>query len=241
MELLGKAAALVLQECAAGSACEAGMRRAVRSLDDAAKLVTTVPTQRLDDESMLRFLQSLVLRISQTKEGETLLVPVNLAHAEAEAEAVLLAVQRRSTSPGRFSFAVIAGGASLAYHALSVGATTAAFEHHAALVLEHVPEARLADGAFWYLLFRAQLTNTALGMKAAPATEWEAAAAAAKSAAKATQKAASKVTKVAVSVAKEKLKELKHRLIDHEEDKGAEAAEAEREEAEVPLIAADCR
>ena len=90
---------------------------------------------------MMRFLEGLVPRVAGTAVGETLLVPLHLCHADGEAEAVLLGCQRRSDGPhGRFTFAVVAGGPSLAYHATRVGEATAAFEQHAAIVLEHVPE-----------------------------------------------------------------------------------------------------
>ena len=130
---------------------------------------------------------------------------------------MLLAAQRRTPSPGRFSFAVIAGGESLKFHALAVSETSAAFEHHAALVLEHVPEQRLTDGAFWYLLFRAQLSNASLAQRAAPATAGAAAAAAASAAAAAATKAAAS-----------KLRQVKAQL-KNEGGAGATASAAEQE------------
>ena len=73
-------------------------------------------------------------QVRATEVGETTLIPVNLAHAGGDAEAVLLAAQRRSASPGRFSFGVVAAGESLKFHARAVDPTTAAFEHHATMV-----------------------------------------------------------------------------------------------------------
>ena len=171
-----------------------------------------MPTTRLNDEAMASFLATLLPQIRSTPIGGTLLLPLNLAHSDVnnptaapEAEAVIIAAQRRTASPGRFSLAMIAGGAALKYHATSVGEHTAAFEHHAALVLEHVPEQRLGDSAWWYLLFRAQL-HSAPGPAHMPETRAEEV----REAAKAAASIATKATKAAASYLKHELQSAAH-------------------------------
>ena len=47
LELMGRASSLLSEECEPGSAAAVGLGRVLRSLDDAQRLVTTIPTQRL--------------------------------------------------------------------------------------------------------------------------------------------------------------------------------------------------
>ena len=44
--------------------------------------MTTVPTQRLSDEAMVRFLSGLIDKVRATKVDETFPVPLHLAHAQ---------------------------------------------------------------------------------------------------------------------------------------------------------------
>ena len=140
MELLTRAAAHMANECGAGSPAATAIGRVSAALNDAQRIVTSVPTTRLSDEAMLSFLASLIPQIKQIAVGSTMLIPINIAHAaaaaanapssrtnaiaaalaaaavppsssvEVETEAVVLAAQRRTLHPGRFTFAVISGG-----------------------------------------------------------------------------------------------------------------------------------
>ena len=220
MDLISRAATHLETECDAGSPAHTAIGRVCHALNEAQKTVTMVPTTRLADDSMADFLGRLVPSIKQTAVGATLLIPINLSHASdtgdgstQEAEAVILAAQRRTMAPGRFSFAVISGGQALRYHAHSVGETTAAFEHHAALVLEHVPEQRLCDSAWWYLLFRAQLVNTGASSLQGPSGVAQLAQAQdAKEAAKAAAVVANQAAKAAAKAGKAGYKALKNEL-----------------------------
>ena len=173
---------------------------------------------------MLSFLASLIPQLKATPVGATLLIPLNLSHVlpgeqddthATEAEAVVLGAQRRTAAPGRWSFAVVAGGRALQYHASSVNELTASFEHHAAIILENVPEQRLGDSSFWYLLFRAQLQpagHTGKTPRMAPETQYDEVKEAAKEAAKAAAHAAEKAAKSAASYLKHEMKVAAHHL-----------------------------
>ena len=65
------------------------------------------------------------------------------------------AVGRRKNK-NYFSFAAVAAGPSLQYHAVGVDEGTTEFKHNCALVMDAVPAERLTDSSFWLLLFRAQ-------------------------------------------------------------------------------------
>jgi len=148
-------------ECAAGTAAGVGMRRVAAAFESAQRLVLTVPTTRIDDSAMAAFVGGLVPQLKAVEVGETLLIPASLTDASGANEAVLVGAQR--TGPRRFCVCLLAAGPSLQYHAVRVDEHTAGFEHHAALVLDSVPEERLADGAFWFLFFSAQLPTKSGG------------------------------------------------------------------------------
>ena len=229
MELISRAAAHLAKECEPGSAAATGVDRVCSALAGAQRIVTSVPTAKMGNEQMHAFLAGLVPQVRAVPEGGTLLIPINVCHASGEAEAVLLAAQRRSLKPGRFSFAVIAGGPCLhKFHAQAVNESTAAFEHHAALVLEHVPEGRITDSAFWYLLFRAQLaTRGGLvgSRRGADPNAKDQAYEAARAAGKAAGKAAKRGYKEVKKAAKEAMSAL--RGDDKEEQAGGQQYEEE--------------
>ena len=80
LELFGKAATHLHTECEAGSVAALGVGRVLKSISEAQRLVTTIPTQKMPTEAMVSFLQGLVGRVQGVAVGETLLIPVNLAH-----------------------------------------------------------------------------------------------------------------------------------------------------------------
>merc|ERR1712138_388626 len=55
-----------------------------------------------------------------------------------------------------YSLTVVAAGKSSRFHPLSIDEGTLEFVRNTSLVVDHVPAERLADGAFWYFLYRAQ-------------------------------------------------------------------------------------
>ncbi|KAL3907724.1 MAG: hypothetical protein SGPRY_010072 [Prymnesium sp.] len=116
-------------------------------MEAAQDLVKIVPTAKVDDATMAGFLGQLMQKIRTLRACESLLVPLNLQSSDGS-EAVLLSLRRKSAS--FFSFAVVAAGPSLQYHAVTVDEGTAEFRHNTAAVLEAVPAERLIDSSFCY-------------------------------------------------------------------------------------------
>lgn len=126
-----------------------------------------LPTRAKNDEKLLEFISDLKNHIGVMVKGTFIMLPGGWVSDRGD-QVLLYLLERKGTIPqvgcklmslgDTFSFGVCnTQGAGIEYHPLS-GDSPLDIKYKMSLVIDDIPAHRVTDSAFWFLLFRMQVT-----------------------------------------------------------------------------------
>ena len=122
-------------------------------------ITQSLPIKSKSEQQILEYIHSLTTSIRNLSTGSFLGIPGGWVTSPEESFALLLIVER--TGIDEFALAVCnTGPDGLSYHPLRSDAVESCnMLYRMCLVIDHVPEARLADSSFWFMVARMQVST----------------------------------------------------------------------------------
>ena len=140
------------------------MLHAIRLFDDGSKMCDKMPRSSSDSEGFFMFLATFMARIRVLRENESVIAPCTWISSDDQGKSehgvfIVLTKTNEETS-NNYSIAVVNtgdGDGSLGYHGTAVDATEGLILRNTAFQFCSIPNNRIENTAFWFLLFKSTI------------------------------------------------------------------------------------